>query len=169
MQYVGWHKARWTRPKLRLAPGMEIDFGGIGKEYAVDRALQLARAHTQVPILVNFGGDLRVSGPRADGSPWYVAIEDVDRAGSAAALLEMSQGAIATSGDAHRHVTEAGVRYGHVLDPTTGWPVTDAPRSVTVHAASCCEAGLLAKLALLRGRNAEEFLRAEQVRSWCVR
>ena len=169
LRHVGWNQVTWERPILRLQPGMEIDFGGIGKEYAVDRALALAEAHTRAPVLVNFGGDLRVSGPRRDGTPWYVAIEDVDRAGTAAGLLELSSGALATSGDTYRHVISAGVRYGHVLNPKTGWPITDAPRSVTVHAATCTEAGLLAKLALLRGAGAEEFLKIEMVRAWCVR
>jgi thiamine biosynthesis lipoprotein len=148
---------------------MEIDFGGIGKEYAVDRALARAQEHTPDPLLVNLGGDLRVSGPRQDGSPWRVAIEDVDRAGSSAGLIELSRGALATSGDTHRHLVHEGVRYGHVLDPRTGWPVAGAPRSVTVHADTCTEAGLLAKLALLRGSGAEAFLKLEKVRSWCVR
>ncbi len=148
---------------------MEIDFGGIGKEYAVDRALALAESYTRAPVMVNLGGDLRVSGPRRDGTPWYVAIEDVDRAGAAAGLLELSSGALATSGDAYRYLLKSGVRYGHVLNPRTGWPITDAPRSVTVHAATCTEAGLLAKLALLRGAGAEEFLKSEKVRAWCVR
>jgi thiamine biosynthesis lipoprotein len=89
--------------------------------------------------------------------------------GSSAGLLEFSNGALATSGDTYRHVMGEGVRYGHVLDPRTGWPIAGAPRSVTVHAATCTEAGLLAKLALLRGAGAEEFLRAEQVRAWCFR
>jgi thiamine biosynthesis lipoprotein len=169
LRHVGWNQVTWERPILRLQPGMEIDFGGIGKEYAVDRALALAEAHTRAPVLVNFGGDLRVSGPRRDRTPWYVAIEDVDRAGTAAGLLELSSGALATSGDTYRHVISAGVRYGHVLNPKTGWPITDAPRSVTVHAATCTEAGLLAKLALLRGAGAEEFLKIERVRAWCVR
>jgi thiamine biosynthesis lipoprotein len=169
LQHVGWHQATWNRPKLTLPAGMEIDFGGIGKEYAVDRALARAQEHIPDPLLVNLGGDLRVSGPRQDGSPWRVAIEDVDRAGSAAGLIELSRGALATSGDTHRHLLHEGTRYGHVLDPRTGWPVAGAPRSVTVHAATCTEAGLLAKLALLRGSGAEAFLKLEKVRSWCVR
>ena len=169
LRHVGWKRVIWNRPTLRLQAGMEIDFGRIGKEYAVDRALALAEAHTRAPVLVNFGGDLRVSGPRRDGTPWYVAIEDVDRTGNAAGLLELSSGALATSGDTYRYVVRDGVRYGHVLNPQTGWPITDAPRSVTVHAATCTEAGLLAKLALLRGAGAEEFLKAEKVRAWCVR
>ncbi len=169
LAFVGWHRVRWNRPVLKLAAGMEIDFGGIGKEYAVDRALTLAQARTPAPVLINFGGDLRVSGPRQDGSGWRVAIEDVEHLGTAAGLLELTGGALATSGDAHRHVMSGGLRYGHVLDPVTGWPVANAPRSVTVHAATCSEAGLLAKLALLSGADAEQFLRAEHVRAWCAR
>ena len=169
LEFVGWARIFWERPRLRLQPGMEIDLGGIGKEYAVDRAVDLAKAHSATPVLVNFGGDLRVSGPRQTGSPWWVAIEDVDRAGAAAGLLELSTGALATSGDTHRYVRDRNVRYGHVLNPNTGWPIAGAPRSVTVHAATCSEAGLLAKLALLRGSGAEAFLKSEQVRAWCVR
>ncbi|MDP8983804.1 MAG: FAD:protein FMN transferase [Pseudomonadota bacterium] len=169
LQCVGWQRVAWNRPVLQLRAGMEIDFGGIGKEYAVDRALSLAESHTDAPVLVNFGGDLRVSGARHDGTPWYVAIENVDHTGTAAGLLELLSGALATSGDAHRFVREGDARYGHVLDPTTGWPVLDAPRSVTVHANTCTEAGLLAKLALLRGRGAEQFLELESVRAWCIR
>jgi FAD:protein FMN transferase len=154
---------------LRLKASMEIDFGGIGKEYAVDRALSLAQSHTRAPVLVNFGGDLRVSGARRDGGPWYVAIENVDQAGTAAGLLEVLSGALATSGDAHRFVRGSDARYGHVLNAKTGWPIHDAPRSVTVHANTCTEAGLLAKLALLRGPGAEEFLQLEAVHAWCIR
>jgi FAD:protein FMN transferase len=169
LQHVGWQHVTWRRPVLQLKTHMEIDFGGIGKEYAVDRALSLAQSHTRTPVLVNFGGDLRVSGARRDGGPWYVAIENVDQAGTAAGLLEVLSGALATSGDAHRFVRGSDARYGHVLNPRTGWPIRDAPRSVTVHAGTCTEAGLLAKLALLRGPGAEEFLKREAVRAWCIR
>ncbi|MEO7205533.1 MAG: FAD:protein FMN transferase [Steroidobacteraceae bacterium] len=62
-----------------------------------------------------------------------------------------------------------GVRYGHVLDPTAGWPVSRAPRSATVHADTCTKAGQLAKLALFRGGGPEEFLKAERVRASCMR
>ncbi len=166
---VGWHRVRWNRPRLRLLPGMELDLGGIGKEYAVDRATVLAQNETDAPLMINLGGDLRVSGPRRDGSGWRVAIEDVEHVGMSAGLIELTHGAVATSGDTYRYVVGDGFRYGHVLDARTGWPIRDAPRSITVHADTCSEAGLLAKLALLRGANAEEFLRAEQVRAWCYR
>ncbi len=169
LAHVGWHRVSWKRPRLRLAQGMEIDLGGVGKEYAVDRAVSLARQFTNAPLLVNFGGDLRISGPKRDGKGWCVAIEDAERAGVRAGLIEFQQGAVATSGDTYRHVVTDGSRYGHVLDATTGWPIPGAPRSVTVHAQTCSEAGLLAKLALLSGSHAEEFLRNQGVRAWCFR
>jgi len=166
---VGWQNVSWKPPILKLPAGTEIDLGGLGKEYAVDRALHRIGEITAQPALVNFGGDLRVSGPRANGCSWKVAIESVDRAGQAEGLLEISEGALATSGDARRFLLKDGIRYGHILDPRTGWPVVDPPRSVTVAAQTCVEAGMIATLAILQGRNAEAFLKQEQVRAWCIR
>jgi thiamine biosynthesis lipoprotein len=155
---IGWRKVLWQRPCLTLQEGMEIDFGGLAKEYAVDRAVALARQITDLPVLVNFGGDLCVSGPRSDGSRWKVAIESVEQSG-----------AMATSGDARRFLLKDGVRYGHILNPKTGWPIDRAPRSVTVAAATCIEAGMTATMSILQGKHAERFLKREAVRAWCVR
>lgn len=163
---VGWHRLRWQRPRLWLPEGMELDFGGIGKEYAVDRTLALLQAAVPAPTLVNFGGDLACSGPRADGSAWQVGIEQpTGTAGEpvAAAVLQLRQGALATSGDARRFVWHQGRRLGHVLDPRTGWPVEGAPRSVTVAAPRCVEAGMLSTLSLLRGPGAAAWLREAAV------
>lgn len=171
---VGWPRLQWQRPRLTLAPGMQIDLGGIGKEYAVDRTLGLLRAHTGLPVLVNFGGDLIVSGPRLDAAgqprPWQVGIEPPDRpsASRVPAIVLLHGGALATSGDARRFLLKDGVRYGHVLDPRTGWPVPGAPRSVTVAAPTCTEAGLLSTLALLQGAQAEAFLQAQGVPHWVL-
>jgi thiamine biosynthesis lipoprotein len=148
---------------------MEIDLGGLAKEYAVDRALAAARAITALPVLVNFGGDLAVSGPRADGTRWNVAIASVESDNAMAGMLELANGALATSGDARRFLLKNGVRYGHILNPRTGWPVKDTPRSVTVAAPSCVEAGMIATLAMLQGRRAEAFLKREGARAWCIR
>jgi thiamine biosynthesis lipoprotein len=166
---IGWRKVLWQRPFITLQPGMEMDFGGLAKEYAVDRAVALARQITNLPVLVNFGGDLCVSGPRSDGSRWRVAIESVEQSGAMAGMLELSQGALATSGDARRFLLKDGVRYGHILNPKTGWPIACAPRSVTVAAATCVEAGMTATMAILQGKHAERFLKREAVRAWCVR
>jgi thiamine biosynthesis lipoprotein len=159
----------WSGQTIRLPrAGMEIDFGGIGKEYAVDRAYDLLLARCPVPFLINFGGDLRVSRPLPHG-PWKVGIERPDSDRKAAMMLEVEYGALATSGDSQRFLLKNGIRYGHILDPRTGWPVPDAPRSVTVAASSCTEAGLLSTLAILKGKGAADFLQQQQVRSWVLR
>ena len=168
-QHIGWRKVRWKRPMLELPAGMEIDLGGLGKEYAVDCAINIVTGLTRAPALVNFGGDLRATGLHRDGSPWMVAIESVDSEGKAEGVLQLPSGGLATSGDARRFLLKDGVRYGHILDPRTGRPVMGAPRSVTVAAATCTEAGLLATLAMLQGENAEAFLKQESVRAWCIR
>ena len=166
---VGWQKVHWRASALKLPQGMEIDLGGLAKEYAVDKALAAVQEITSQPALVNFGGDLRVSGPRDSGARWKVAIESVDSSGQVAGLLELADGAIATSGDARRFLMKNGVRYGHILNPKTGWPVKHAPRSVTVAAATCVEAGMIATLAVLQGKRAEAFLKDQSARSWCIR
>ena len=164
---VGFNKLRWDPPLLMLPDGMELDFGGIGKEYAVDRAFDLLAARDWTPFLVNFGGDLRANRPPSHG-PWQVGIERPDVARDAVMLLDLEHGALATSGDSRRYLMKDGVRYGHILNPRTGWPVPRAPRSVTVAASSCTEAGLLATMAMLRGDRARAFLDEQGVRSWLL-
>jgi len=166
---IGWRKVSWKPPAIRLPAGMEIDLGGLAKEYAVDKALTALREITPLPALVNFGGDLRVSGPRKYGTRWRVAIESVEQSGELAGMLELSDGALATSGDARRFLLKDGVRYSHILNPQTGRPVAHVPRSVTVAAATCVEAGMTATLAMLQGKKAEVFLKREGVRAWCIR
>lgn len=164
---VGFEKLQWHSPRLLLPAGMELDFGGIGKEYAVDRAYDLLAAFRSAPFLVNFGGDLRANRPPAPG-PWQIGIERPDTDREATLVLDLEHGALATSGDSRRYLLNNGVRYGHILDPRTGWPVPNAPRSVTVAASSCTEAGLLSTLALLHGARAEEFLEEQGVRHWLL-
>lgn len=161
---VGWPRATWERPRFTLPAGMEIDLGGLGKEYAVDRTAAVLASHTAKPVLVNFGGDLFATAPRRGGRPWRVGVDDPERTGEGTLwMVELAQGALATSGDARRYVTHRGRRLGHILDPRTGWPVEGAPRSVTVLAATCIEAGSLATLAVLRGPGAGAFLREQGV------
>ncbi|MDH4286844.1 MAG: FAD:protein FMN transferase, partial [Gallionella sp.] len=166
---VGWHRVSWNRPQLRLPPGMEIDLGGIGKEYAVDQAArQLAAAGVQ-SALVNFGGDIFALGPRANGEPWVVGIDDPNATGQACVrAVPLRRNGLATSGDARRFLKKNGKRYGHILNPKTGWPVQGAPRSVSVKADSCIDAGMLATFAMLKGPDAEAFLEAEDVEHFII-
>ncbi len=165
---VGFGKVQWKPPALLLRHDMELDFGGFGKEYAVDCAYDLLARRCALPFLVNFGGDLRAN-KRPTHGPWQVGIERPDTDRTAAMLLELEHGALATSGDSHRFLLRDSVRYSHILDPRTGWPVTNAPRSVTVAASSCTEAGLLATLAMLEGGAAESFLEEQGCRHWVMR
>ena len=174
---VGWLRAKWQEPEFTLPEGMQIDFGGIGKEYAVDRTVTLLRERTDRPFLVNFGGDLHASGPPAEAGVWQVGIETVQRkaldsanvAAGATRMLQLQRGALTTSGDVQRFLLRDGVRYGHVLHPKTGWPARDAPQSVTVAGNNCTEAGVLSTLALLHGENAERFLMEQKVSHWVQR
>ena len=167
LPFIGFEMLKWEPPSLTVPQGMELDFGGIGKEYAVDCVLQLLTAHFDLPILVNFGGDLRTNRCPARNA-WQVGIERPDSVDNAALVLELSSGALATSGDARRFLIKDGHRYGHILNPATGWPVPNAPRSVTVAASTCLEAGMLATLSLLQGAKAREFLDAQQAVYWCL-
>jgi thiamine biosynthesis lipoprotein len=168
LAHVGWQRVHWQSPVITLQPGMEIDLGGIGKEYAVDLAAERAGRVSEA-ILINFGGDLRALGPGREGRPWRVGIEALDEHGRAGRMVDLFQGGLATSGDARRYLLKDGKRYGHILDPVTGWPVPDAPRSVTVAAATCTQAGMLATLAMLQGAAAEAFLAQQGIQYWCSR
>jgi thiamine biosynthesis lipoprotein len=163
---VGWQRVEWDGVRVRLpVPGMEIDFGGIGKEYAADRAatrlLEAGAAHG----LVNLGGDVRILGPQPDGEPWSVGVQDPRGApGEALASMPLANGAMATSGDYERYFERDGNRYCHLLDPLTGWPVSHW-RSVSVVAPLAVLAGACATVAMLKPVDqAMAFLRGQRVR-----
>jgi thiamine biosynthesis lipoprotein len=167
-QRVGFERLHLGPGWVTLPGGMEIDFGGIGKEYAVDRVMQIIASEFSGAALVNFGGDLAANRPPSSG-PWIVGIERPGTDRKARMLLDLSQGGLATSGDTHRFIEVDGRRYAHILDPRTGWPVSGAPRSVTVAAGSCVEAGMLATMAMLRGDGAEALLEDQGVKYWSLR
>lgn len=167
---IGWSKIDWHNPVIQLPAGMEIDMGGIGKEYAVDRVTSLLKNHTSVSILVNFGGDLAITHKRKNNDGWHIGVADPDHQQHEEKALHqyvLKQGAMATSGDAHRCIVDNGIRYGHILNPKTGWPETGSPRSVTVLANTCLEAGILSTLAILHGAGARQFLEEQHVPYWC--
>ncbi len=162
---IGWHKVSWEKPHIRLQPHMEIDLGGVGKEYAVDRCVQLVQQHTDASVLINLGGDLAITCARKDKQPWTIGRLTSDSSADIG-VIKLEQGALASSGDAHRYLEKNGKRYGHVLNPKTGWPIEDPPHTISVAAPTCIEAGMLSTLALLQGKNAEAFLQAQGVDYW---
>ena len=167
LESVGWHKVEWRRPLLKLRPGMQIDFGGIGKEYAVDAAANLAaKVAPGLSCLINFGGDVAVRNARQNDGPWRVGIESFMQHGAAERVVKLSRGALATSGDSRRFVLRDGYRYSHILDARTDWPVRNAPHSITVAADTCTQAGTITTLAMLQGENAEQMLRDSGLQYW---
>jgi thiamine biosynthesis lipoprotein len=157
---VGWSRLRWQRPRLVLPlKGMELDFGGFGKEYAADRAASVLLAAGFRHGLVDLAGDLRILGPHPDGSPWQVGIRH-PRGGpeQAIAVVELRGGAIASSGDYERYFERDGRRYSHILDPRHGWPVQGAAASVSVLADRCLLAGTATTIALLKGAQGPAWL-----------
>ena len=147
---VGWAKIEWGSPTLSFpVAGMELDLGGVVKEYAVDRVAVLLLERGIGSGFVNLGGDVRVLGPRPGGEPWRVGIRHHRIRDGVAALVEMERGALASSGDYERCIVIDGVHYGHILNPLTGWPVMELA-SVSVIADLCLVAGSAATIAMLK-------------------
>jgi len=131
--------------------GMELDLGGVGKEYAVDRVADLLELSGVTSALVDFAGDVRTIGGRADGRPWSIGVADPRVPGRCRFAVRLIGGAgVATSGDYERGFVKDGVRYHHLLDATTGRPAARA-MAATVVAASAFDAGRLASAAFLLG------------------
>ena len=165
LKNIGWEKVKRSKGCMDIPKGMEIDLGGIGKEYAVDRCVQLVRQLAKESVLINFGGDLAVTTARKDNMYWSVG-RLVTGSDDAFSMFQLYKGAIATSGDAHRYLLKNGIRYSHILNPKTGWPIKDAPHTVSVAAPTCIEAGMMSTLAMLHGSQTEEFLKLQEVDYW---
>lgn len=147
---VGWDKVDCSEETVYLPiAGMELDFGGVVKEYAADAAANVARQAGIRHGLINLGGDIRVVGPQPGGDPWPIGIVHPVNTGSALATVSLTDGALTTSGSYERYVEIEGARYSHLIDPSTGWPV-EGLLSVSVAAPQAVVAGSVASIALLK-------------------
>ncbi len=132
--------------------GMEIDFGGFGKEYAADRAAAVLLSYGIRHGFVNLGGDVVVTGPHANGEPWQLGIRHPRDENALLATFPIASGAVATSGDYERFIDFAGRRHSHILNPKTGESVQGL-QCVTVFAPSCLVAGSISTIAMLHEGN----------------
>lgn len=156
---VGWGLVERCGQQVRLPrTGMELDLGGIGKEYAVDRCAVVLMALGARHGLVNLAGDLRAIGAKPDGRAWQVGIQHPERPDTVMAEIPLSEGALATSGDYQRGLWRDGRRYSHLLNAATGWPVSYW-RSVSVRAPSAVLAGGLSTSAMLMEEDGLRLLR----------
>ncbi len=111
--------------------GMRIGFGGIGKGYAAEKAKQLLMSLGVENGIVNASGDLTTWGVQPDGQPWTVGIAHPDKATKPFSTLNISNMAIATSGNYEKYIIINGEKYSHTINPRTGLPVKGI-KSVTV-------------------------------------
>lgn len=155
---INWESVERQGNSVRLpAAGMEIDFGGFGKEYAADRAAALVYGKGVRNGYVNLAGDIRVLGPRLDGTPWMIGIQDPRHKNRTIASIPLYTGALATSGDYERYFELNGHRYCHIIHPRSGYPVTYW-RSVTVVAPLAITAGSCSTIAMLKEADGLAFL-----------
>ena len=147
---VGWDKVQRSDGRVYLSvPGMELDFGGVVKEYAADAAALLARQRGIRHGLINLGGDICIVGPQPSGEPWPIGIVHPLKTISPIATVSLLEGALATSGGYERFMEIEGRRYSHLIDPRTGWPI-DGLLSVSVVADQAVVAGSIASVASLQ-------------------
>lgn len=150
---IGWRKVQRAPGKVFLPePGMALDLGGMGKEYAVDQVLQLVLGSGATSVLVDFGHDVRVRGPAPEKKPaWHIGLEDPAKPGTCWTGVAVNNQAVATSGDYLRCFVQGGRRYGHILDLRTGRPVANDCLAVSVIAPHCTLAGMLSTTAFVLG------------------
>ncbi len=155
---IGLDRVHWARPQLTFTtPGMAFDFGGIGKEYAVDRLADICQAYGINAGLIELGGDIRVIGPHPDGRPWTIHLSHPRQPDCAMAIIELAYGALASSGDYERYIEVDGQRYCHILNPRSGWPVRTMA-AVCVVADRCMVAGSVATIAMLKEKEGAAWL-----------
>ena len=151
-QLVGWSQVERAAGRLRLPrPGMSLDFGGWGKEFAVDTVAGMAAEFGIECVLVDFGHDIRAVGQPPGRPAWHIGLEDPAKPGELWGSVAGLNCAVASSGNYQRGFTIEGQRYGHIIDPRNGRPATHGLRQVTVIAPTCLQAGMLATTAFVLG------------------
>ncbi len=152
LRLTGWAKVLREPGRVFLPQrGMGLDFGGFGKEYAVDIVSLIAREHGIAACLVDFGHDIRAAGAPPGKPAWHVGLEDPMKPGTWWSSVGLSGKSIASSGDYIRCFMIGGKRYGHIVDPRTGWPVANGCVQSTVIADTCLQAGMLSTSAFILG------------------
>lgn len=157
LSLVDFRKVSWKKSYLFMPQGMQIDFGGIVKEYAADSAVRLGRSLGVQHGLINLGGDFSVIGPQPNNKPWSIGISNPKQKHSAMAQIDLLNGGLASSGDYERYFIHEGKRYSHILNPKTDWP-NSGLRAVSIAANLCTVAGSIATIAML--------LNEEKAKAW---
>ena len=170
---INWSQVELTQSEQKSAAiflpskGMEIDFGGFGKEYAADKAAEVCKQYGIHHGLVDLGGDIRIVGDKVDGSGWAIGIRNPKAPEQAITSVVLHQGAMATSGNYERFMEVRGKRYCHLLNAKTGWPV-NYWASITILAPQCLVAGSLATLSMLSEAEGLEWLEQQDIPFYAI-
>jgi thiamine biosynthesis lipoprotein len=143
----------------KTEPTLYVDLSTIAKGFAVDQLAELLGTHEITNYLVEIGGEMRLSGLKASGTPWKIAIEkpETDQR-SVQKIISIGTNAVATSGDYRNYYETDGVRYSHLINPNTGYPISHNLVSVTViHPSSMTADGLATALNVMGKEKALEL------------
>ena len=132
LESVGYDKVILEAGSVMLEDGMMLDLGAVGKGYAGDEAARLLKERGVMSALLDIGGNIQAIGSKPDGSDWRLGLRSPFGEG-VLGVLRVSDKAVVTSGNYERYfIGGDGVRYGHIVDPDTGYPVDNGLVSVTV-------------------------------------
>ena len=170
LDLVGWPKVQRSELWVYLPKyGMQLDFGGWGKEYAVDQTATLAKNYGIDDFLVDYGRDLRTSGRPPLQLAWKVGVENPNDPDESAFDLYLNDAGVASSGNYRRASIRSGRAFGHIIDPRSGRPAPNAALSATVVAATCLRAGELSTCACIRGaQNGHDYLELAHGAEGCL-
>lgn len=147
-----WRKVQMEGNTVTLPAGMMIDLGGIAKGYIGDAVRAYLENRGITSAVLSFGGNIVTIGTKPDGKPWKIGVQDIDRpTGEYMLVVESSGGCAVTSGIYERGFEIDGVRYHHLLEPATGWPVQNSLASVTILTDSSARADGLSTAAFVLG------------------
>lgn len=162
LKYVGAEKLKIKDNKF-ISKGIFLDFSAFAKGYAVDRAGEILKKEGINSFLIDAGGDIKVSGEKPGGEAWKIGIKNPLGKGIIK-VIELIDGAIATSGDYENFFVKDGTRYHHLLNPKTGYPARGL-HSVSVVAPTDMEADAFASAVFVMGKErAERFAVSHKIR-----
>jgi len=156
LQYVGYEKIKLLDGTImKEMPESQLDFNAIAQGYSVDLVGQFLESKDIKRYLVDIGGEVLAKGLKPEGKKWTVGIEkpteNIDDERRLDAIVELEDGALATSGSYRKFYEENGVRYSHTINPKSGYPVNHSVLSVSVKAADCCTADAFATAFMIMG------------------
>lgn len=153
---VGSNRIEVDGSRVKIEEGQRIELGAIAKGYLTDRISAILTRNGIERANISLGGNLLVAGGREDGTPWRVGLQDPANPGGSFGVLQAGDTAVITSGDYQRYFEENGVRYCHIIDPSTGYPAANGLHSVTVVTRDGVEGDALSTALFVMGREKAE-------------